>query len=191
MKQKRSWTLPILASLLLLVPGAAWAQEEQPEERPEPGFRVLGPRTVVSFVRQTLHAPGVTPVDGAGWSTLIHVTNTGNAPMDAAAIFVAADGETRALRHFGIRPGRTRSFTVARIVDLDTASLIPDGETEALVRGVVLLRFFGPLNAPDNAHWSQMVSAEQILHAADGRPVMVNYLDVERPQNLVRRALRR
>ncbi len=180
MKLTRRFGGAALAAALLLVPAATLAQEVQPAESPDPGFRVLGPRTVVSFVRQSLPEPtdSTAPVVAPRWTSLIHVTNAGNGPLGAAAIFVSADGrERRALRLGGIAPGQTRSVTVAAVIGDDLTNL------GNVAQGVVLVRFFAPVDLEADRFFATMVSAE-LIQELPNQPPQVIRLDVERPQPL-------
>ena len=181
MKSRRSFSLPLLAALVLM-PAVVAAQEVMDEEMPEMGFRALGPRTVVSFVRQSLPAGDAleAPAEGPRWNTLLHLTNTGNGPIAAAAIFVPSDGtQPRAQRLGGITPGQTRTVSVAGIIG-DSALA---GES---VTGVVFVRFFAPVNDEEGRVYSQMVTAETIFEFPNLPPQIIR-LDVERPQMLAPR----
>jgi hypothetical protein len=169
-----------LAAALLLLPTAILAQEEMPAERPDAGFRVLGPRTVVSFVRQSLPdgTDATGPVVAPRWTSVIHVTNAGNGPLGAAAIFVSADGkERRATRLGGIAPGQTRSLTVAQVIGDDLTNL------GNVAQGVVLVRFFAPADLEADRFFATMVSAETIQERPNQPPQVIR-LAVERPQPL-------
>jgi hypothetical protein len=183
--------MPLLFLLAgaVAIPCAALGQEVMEAEQPDPGFRVLGPRTVVSFVRQSLPEPVDTdaPVRAPRWNTILHLSNTGNRPIAAAAVFVSSDGATRrALRMVGITPGQTRTFSVARIIGAETAEL---GE---VATGIVLLRYFAPpLDDEDSRpFFSQMVTAETVQEMPGLAPQILN-LDVEQPQVLAGRERRR
>lgn len=177
MRSRRSFTLPLLAALVLM-PAFVAAQETMDEEQPETGFRALGPRTVVSFVRQSLPVAGA--VEGPRWNTLLHLTNTGNGPIAAVAVFVPSDGlEPRAQRLGRIAPGQTRTVSVGGILG-DAAAA---GES---VTGVVFVRFFAPVDDEEGRFYSQMVAAETIFEFPNLPPQIIR-LDVERPQVLAPR----
>jgi hypothetical protein len=115
---------------------------------------------------------------------LIHLTNTGNGPIAAAAVFVPSDGtEPIARRLGGMTPGQTRSVSVAGLL----GDAVAPGES---VTGVVFLRFFAPVDDDEKRFYSQMVSAESIFEFPDLPPQIIR-LDVERPQLLVPQARRR
>ena len=186
MRSRQAMFLSLVAALALL-PAAATAQEMMVEEHPEAGFRSLGPRTVVSFVRQTMPEPDAAeaPVRAQRWNTLIHLTNTGNGPIAAAAVFVPSDGmDPMARRLGGIAAGQTRSVSVASLL----GDAIAPGES---VTGVVFLRFFAPVDDDDERRfYSQMVSAETIFEFPELPPQIIR-LDVERPQVLAPQTRRR
>ncbi|MCZ6649157.1 MAG: hypothetical protein O7D35_00655 [Acidobacteria bacterium] len=190
MKPARLMPLSFLLAAALALPCASFGQEILDAEQPDPGFRVLGPRTVVSFVRQSLPEPVGTDEELTvpRWNTILHLSNTGNRPIAAAAVFVSSDGAIRrALRLVGIAPGQTRTFSVARIIGADTFEL---GE---VATGIVLLRYFAPtLDEDDDTRrfFSQMVSAETI-QVLPGLAPQVLRLDVEQPQVLAGRERRR
>ena len=189
MKPARLMSLSFLLAAALALPCASFAQEILDAEQPDAGFRVLGPRTVVSFVRQSLPEPVGTDeqVTAPRWNTILHLSNTGNRPIAAAAVFVSSDGAIRrALRLVGIAPGQTRTFSVARIIGADTFEL---GE---VATGIVLLRYFAPPLDDDESRpfFSQMVSAETI-QVLPGLAPQVLRLDVEQPQVLAGRERRR
>jgi len=185
MKTTRLMPLSFLLAAVLALPVAALGQETLDAEQPDAGFQVLGPRTVVSFVRQSLPEPLAIdqPVSAPRWNTILHLSNTGNRPIAAAAIFVSADGAIqRALRLVKIDPGQTRTFSVARVIGEDT------GELGEVATGIVLLRYFALLLEEDDSlgRYSQMVTAETIQQLP-GLPPQILNLDVEQPQSLVSR----
>ena len=95
----RHLTAHLLLAVLVIMPmAAATAQEVESDERPDTGYRLLGPRTVISFVRQTLPDTGDGTSDFPRWNTVVHVSNVGNGPLVAAAIFVASNGGHRSAR---------------------------------------------------------------------------------------------
>ena len=186
MRSRKAVLLSLVAGLVLL-PAVVPAQEMMVEEQPEVGFRSLGPRTVVSFVRQTVPEPDTAeaPVREHRWNTLLHLTNTGNGPIAAVAVFVPSDGrDPSAQRLGGIAPGQTQTVSVAGILG-DVAA---PGES---VTGVVFVRFFAPvldddrdlMEGENRLFYSQMVSAETIFEFPDLPPQIIR-LDVERPQVL-------
>ena len=106
--------------------------------------------------------------------------------MAGAAIFVSSHGQQkRAMRHFGVQPGQTLSLSVAQIIDGDHTDL-PD-----VVTGIVILRFFAPLDVGANSFFSQMVSAEQHIGAGPDGPGHILPLRVDTPQQLILRRERR
>jgi hypothetical protein len=184
----RRLIIPFLAVLFLL-PTAALAQEELDCERPEPGFRVLGPRTVVSFVRQSYPVPEVEPQEDPNsplpeprWNTLLHVSNTGNAPMGAVAAFISEAGTPVGHLRFPIEPGRTATVPVAALLKnaVDAAST---QDLAPIARGIVILRFFTPADATTGSKFSQMVTAETVLEIPNRTPVIFP-LEVGQPQPL-------
>ena len=173
-----------LIGLVALLPGWSAAQEDLPAEQPDPGHVVLGPRTVVSFVRQTLRAPD--PVQGEDpapveprWASILHVTNTGISPLGFAAIFVPAAGpEHRVIRFRGVTPGATETFTVA-----DIFGDVPE-DAPHLARGIVILRFFAPEDLATTRAFSHVVTAESIMDTGPGTPAQILPLEVGTPQRL-------
>lgn len=188
MTSARLMPFSFLLAAALAIPCVSVGQEILDAEEPDPGFRVLGPRTVVSFVRQSLPEPVSTdePVTAPRWNTILHLSNTGNRPIGAAAVFVSSDGNIRrALRLVAIAPGQTMTFSVASIIGEDTAEL---GE---VATGIVLLRYFAPPLDDDESRpfFSQMVSAETIQELP-GQASQILNLDVEQPQVLAGRERR-
>ncbi|MFQ5669217.1 MAG: hypothetical protein ACE5HD_01705 [Acidobacteriota bacterium] len=171
--------LSLLAATLVLAPVGSLAQEEQPAEHPDVGFRHLGPRTVVSFVRQSLGAPLTesSPAALPQMTTLLHLSNTGSGPLAAAAIFVSENGQEKRALRMGIAPGQTVSVSLAQIIGGDMAGL------DRVARGIVILRFFAPVETLTGEFFSEMVTAELIREFPGAPPQMIP-LDVERPQTL-------
>lgn len=181
----RRLTAHLLLAVLVIVPmAAATAQEVQSDERPDTGYRLLGPRTVISFVRQTLPDRGDGTSDFPRWNTVVHVSNVGNGPLVAAAIFVASNGGHRSARRFPVPPGHTVSVTVAEILSQIPAADLAPPLTDA-VTGIVLLRFFAPLEVPADRFFAQMVTAEQFLDLGPGVSPVIIPLDVRLPQSQV------
>jgi hypothetical protein len=184
----RQLMMPLLVALMLL-PAAALAQEELSAERPDPGFRVLGPRTVVSFVRQSFPEPGPVPTDdpsvplpGPRWTTVMHVSNTGNARLGVVAIFVSEDGKPLGHVRFRLEPGRTVSVPAWAMLE----NALDDPAVQAvapLARGIVIVRFFTPSDAELGSRFAHMVTAETVLEIPELPPTIFP-LDVEQPQPL-------
>jgi hypothetical protein len=185
--------IPFLAVLFLL-PAAALAQEELDCERPEPGFRVLGPRTVVSFVRQSHPVPEVEPLEDPNaplpeprWNTVLHVSNTGNVPMGAVAAFINHEGLPAGHLRFPVQPGKTVTVPVIALLENATDPAPTDetatAEMEPIARGIVILRFFAPSDTTAGAKFSQMVTAETVLEIP-GRTPVIFPLEVGQPQSL-------
>ena len=188
MSRRRHSSAPLLLAALLLVPAAVLAQEVGNDERPDDGFRVLGPRTVVSFVRQTLRTPVTDAADFPRWNTVLHVSNVGNGLMATAAIFVAHDGQHRSALRFPVAPGHTVSVSVADII-ASAATAAADDPSTGLpdilpdeVTGIVILRFFRPIDMASDRFFAQMVTAEQFLDLGPDRAPVIVPLDVELPQ---------
>jgi hypothetical protein len=180
--------VPFLAVLFLL-PAAALAQEALDCERPEPGFRVLGPRTVVSFVRQSYPVPEVepqadpdAPLPEPRWNSLLHVSNTGNAPMGAVAAFINHTGRPVGHLRFPIEPGRTATVPVGVLLENATDPAATE-ELDPIARGIVILRFFTPADAPVGSKFSTMVTGETVLEIPSRTPVIFP-LEVGQPQAL-------
>ena len=189
MPRTRNWSM-LLVAAMILAPAGNFAQEIENDERPDDGFRVLGPRTVVSFVRQTVRPAAGDTTDFPRWTTAVHVSNVGNGPMGAAAIFVSSDASHRAALRFPVAPGQTVSVTVAQIIAAAAAS--PTDGTDAPttppdslpdeVTGIVILRFFAPTELVAERFFAHMVTAEQFLDLGPGAAPVIVPLDVERPQ---------
>ncbi|MFQ5718491.1 MAG: hypothetical protein ACE5IK_02990 [Acidobacteriota bacterium] len=179
-------TVLLVVALSLLAPVGLLAQEVQKDEMPDDGFRFLAPRTVVSFVRQTVRQPVGDATDFPRWTTVVHVSNVGNGPMGAAAIFVASDGSHRSATRFPVSPGQTVSVTVAEILTQAQAAReaagMPPEQLPDDVTGIVIVRFFTPTEAAQDRFFAQMVSAEQFLDLGPNVPPVIVPLDVKRPQ---------